>query len=166
MMILARIAEKKVPMVRMTNTCVERQHLCKGSQSCHVPLGAQSCHRPSGKYVSPWQRYRFSGTKQCHLYRGLQGEVEGDRTDCVAVFDQHLRHRLARSPKLDGWRDLPRGLHDLTSDEQCNAMGAVSYTGNADTLSRALEVVGSVSPFGSLPTVQWFRLRQTVSQGL
>ena len=98
--------------------------------------------------------------------RTTRPKKKGDRTDCVAVFDQHLRHRFVRSPKLDGWQDLPRGLHDLTSNEQCTSIGAVSHTGNARTLSRALEVVGCVSPFGKSPDCWWFHLRRTVSQGL
>ena len=47
--------------------------------------------------------------------------------------------------------DLSQDGTDVTSDEQCNTMGAVRYTGGASTLSRALEVVGSVSLIGSLP---------------
>ena len=90
MMVLATTAQKNVPMVRK-----QRTRVCGTTVSFPrftiLTRVLRSCGRLPGKYLSRWRRSRFSGRRQCHLYRGIRGSVKGDRTDYVAVFDQHPR---------------------------------------------------------------------------
>ena len=60
-----------------TYMCVWNDSTFPRLTSCYASFGVQSCRRPPGKYGSRCQRSRFSGRRQCHLYRGLRGPSQG-----------------------------------------------------------------------------------------
>ena len=140
MMVSVESVEKKVPIVRMRRTRVwndstfPKGHspVTRPSESSPaIVLPAKSCHDGDG----------LSGRGQCHLYRGLRGQVGGESTNNVPCSTS----TLVQNKRID-LPDLPNS----TVSETC-FVGCVPGPGLASgDNSRALPLVSDDDNMTSL----------------